>query len=415
MADLDVVIVGAGAAGVGAGLALQAAGKSFVIVEAAERIGGRAYTDKTSMPLPWDQGCHWLHCADVNPLVAHADRLGATYARQERDDGAYRYWLKGHWLGQDQLKIYGDAVDEAFEAVYEAARQGLDVPVSEVLPDPGPYGGAVRHILQLMASQDPELESASGYGDYEDTETNWPVVSGYGDLIERMARDLPIRTGVRVVSVAEEGGGVAIETTDGTLHASCAIVTVSTSVLNSGAIRFDSTEVQPVLEAAQHMPCGSYEKVCIGLERPLPGMEDTLFFTVEPQQGHPVNVQMLDWTDQMVICHLGGSIARDVGREGPESLRAFARERMVQAFGADITRDIFGMAPTGWQDNPLVQGAYSAVLPGYAQARRDVIGQHTGRIGFAGEAFALQWQATAHGAYQSGQDVAARIMKEELS
>jgi len=188
---MDVVVIGAGAAGVGAGLALQAAQKSFVIVEAAERVGGRAYTDKVSMDLPWDQGCHWLHSADVNPLVSWADRLGATYLRQERD-GAYQYWLKGNWLAPSEISVYGSAVDAAFDAVYAVAETGRDVPISEILPDPGPYGGAVRHILQLMASGDPENVSTSGYADYLDTDHDWPVVSGYGDLIERMARGLPV-------------------------------------------------------------------------------------------------------------------------------------------------------------------------------------------------------------------------------
>lgn len=414
MTQVDVVIVGAGAAGVGAGLALQAAGQSFVILEAADRVGGRAFTDKVSMALPWDHGCHWMHCADVNPLVAYADRLGATYVRQARD-GYYRYWLKGRWLDASELAVYGAAVDDAFDAVYRASRNGMDVPVSEILPDPGPYGGAVRHILQLMASQDPELESASAYGDYEDTETNWPVVSGYGDLIERMASGLPIRTGVTVTAVQESEHGVDVVTSAGSIQARAVIVTVSTSVLASGAIKVTGTDVQPVLDMAAQMPCGSYEKVCVGLRRALPGLEGALFASIEPEGGHPVNVQCLDWSDEMVICHLGGSVARDVGAEGPEGLRAFAMERLVQAFGGDIRDEVSAMTPTGWADNPLIQGAYSAVRPGYAQARRDLIGLHTGRVGFAGEAFALRWQATAHGAYQSGQDVAGRMIREELT
>jgi monoamine oxidase len=73
----DVVIVGAGAAGVGAGMELTKRGVPFVILEASDRVGGRAHTDKTSLPYAWDKGCHWLHCADVNPLVAEADRVGA--------------------------------------------------------------------------------------------------------------------------------------------------------------------------------------------------------------------------------------------------------------------------------------------------------------------------------------------------
>ena len=97
MADPAVVIIGAGAAGVGAGLELQAKGIPFIIVEAQDRIGGRAFTDKTSLGLTWDQGCHWMHCADVNPLVAWADRLGATYLKDRRDDW-FGVWRDGGWM-----------------------------------------------------------------------------------------------------------------------------------------------------------------------------------------------------------------------------------------------------------------------------------------------------------------------------
>ncbi|MFY9213038.1 MAG: NAD(P)/FAD-dependent oxidoreductase [Aestuariivita sp.] len=411
---LDVVIVGAGAAGVGAGLALQAAGKSFVILEAADRIGGRAFTDKATMELPWDQGCHWLHCADVNPLVPWADKVGTRYIRQTRRK-RFMYWLHDRWAGKDWVTASNQHIEEAFGAVYEAARADRDIPVSEVLPDAGAYGPGVRHLLQLMASEDPELESASGYGDYADTEVNWPVLSGYGDLIERMAQGLPIRTGVPVSAISEQPGGVRVETPEGPVEARSAIVTVSTNVLNSGAIRFSSPEVQPVLETVQHVPCGSYEKVAIGLRRPLPGLVETQFFSIEPAGASPINVQLLDWSDKMVIVHIGGGTAREAGRDGPDGLRAFVTERIKLAFGADIMDEVTATAPTGWQDNPFVQGAYSAVRPGFAQARRDLIGLHSGRIGFAGEMFSLHWQATAHGAYQTGQDVAARMIAHELS
>lgn len=413
MTDFDVVVVGAGAAGVGAGLALQAAGRSFVILEAADRIGGRAYTVQTTSGLAWDHGCHWLHCADVNPLVGWADKTGATYLKQNRE-GPYYYYLNDRWLDADMRAQYEASVDAAFNAVYDASQAGRDVPLSEVLPSYGPHDPSVRMIFQLMSSEDPELESASAYGDYADTEVNWPMVSGYGDLINRMSQGLPIRTGIPVSAISETPAGVQITTAEGTISARAAVVTVSTSVLNSGTIRFDSPEVVPVLETARHMPCGSYEKVVISLRRPLPGLDDALFVSIEPEGQTPMNLQILEWSDDMVIVHIAGSAAREAGRDGDDGMRQFVTERLKLAFGSSIMSDVDSMTPTGWQHNSLVQGAYSTVLPGYAQARRDLIGSHTGRIGFAGEAFALHWQATAHGAYQSGQDVAERMIREEL-
>ena len=65
---------------------------------------------------------------------------------------------------------------------------------------------------------------------------------------------------------------------------------------------------------------------------------------------------------------------------------------------------------TGWQANPWVRGAYSYVRPGLWQKRDAMIAADTGNILFAGEAFSRDWYSTAHGAFQSGQDVAARVV-----
>ncbi|MEI8178198.1 FAD-dependent oxidoreductase, partial [Aestuariivirga sp.] len=78
MSHYDVAVIGAGAAGLAAGLELQKAGKSFIVLEARDRIGGRAFTD-TSLGLPFDCGAHWLHAASRNPFTTIADRLGFAY------------------------------------------------------------------------------------------------------------------------------------------------------------------------------------------------------------------------------------------------------------------------------------------------------------------------------------------------
>jgi len=151
----DVVIVGAGAAGVGAGMELQKRGVSFVVLEATDRVGGRAYTDKTSLPYSWDQGCHWLHCANVNPLVEEADRVGAQYLTEERDDWN-AVWANGDWADQAGRADTMGIMEAAFEAVYKAGGNGRDVPIADVLPDPGEMAPIVRHWIQLMSSGDPE-------------------------------------------------------------------------------------------------------------------------------------------------------------------------------------------------------------------------------------------------------------------
>ena len=90
----DVVIVGAGAAGIAAARRLAGTGRSVLLVEALPRLGGRAWTARVS-GLPLDLGCGWLHSADRNPLVplavaqgAEVDQSAAAWGMQFRNLGA---------------------------------------------------------------------------------------------------------------------------------------------------------------------------------------------------------------------------------------------------------------------------------------------------------------------------------------
>ncbi len=408
MSNPDVVIVGAGFAGIGAGLELQARGVPFVILEASDRIGGRAYTDAESLPVAWDQGCHWLHCADVNPLVGWADRLGARYVQQQRADH-FHVWSGGAWVDAPVRAEARAALTAAFAAVYEAGQRGEDVPVAEVLPRAGRWAPAVRHILQLMASDDPERVSAVGYADYDDTEVNWPMKTGLGDLAGRMAAGLPVRLGTAVSGLDYRRDGVAVRTARGKIDARAAIVTVSTNVLLSGAIAL-AGPARELLDLVRDVPCGAYEKVAIALRQSPVEDAGTLFCMVDAGDGStPLDFQVAASESPMMIAHMGGSMARDLAADGEAAMTDFAVERLAAAFGSDVRKLIVSTAVTGWQENPFVRGAYSYARPGCAARRHEMIATDTGRIAFAGEAFAPRWQATAHGAYQSGRDAASRL------
>jgi len=86
--NVDVAIVGAGAAGLSAARTLIAAGKSVVILEAMSRIGGRAFTESEILGVPFDWGCAWIHSADRNPFFPLAKQWGLNLA--EHDDSVDR-------------------------------------------------------------------------------------------------------------------------------------------------------------------------------------------------------------------------------------------------------------------------------------------------------------------------------------
>ncbi|MCB2135921.1 MAG: FAD-dependent oxidoreductase [Rhodobacteraceae bacterium] len=411
MTEPDVVVVGAGAAGIGAGMALRAARIPFVILEAQNRIGGRAFTDRASLPGHWDQGCQWFHSADINPLVPWAELLGSEVERQDRTEKSL-VW-NGGWLDPSVVTTTRrKAIRAAFDAVYAAAAADRDQPIAEVLPDGGTYARFIRHILQLLGCDDPEAVSAKGYGQYLDTGVNWVVTSGLGDLFERMAAGLPIRTGVPVTALRERSGGVAVDTAGGTIRAKAAIVTASTGVLNAGAITFGPGPANDLLDHIADVPCGSYEKVAIALDQLPEGISDELFCWIDPGgDATAADFQIVGGAHPKLIAHVAGSVARDLMAAGEAAAVGYAIDSLRDAFGADISARVLGTAVTGWQSNPFFRGGYSYSRPGAADRRLAMIGAETGPIAFAGEAFSPRSQATAHGAWQSGQDVAARVIR----
>ena len=405
--QVDVVVIGAGAAGIGAGQALKAQGRSFVILEAADRVGGRAFTDRVSLPDPWDQGCHWFHCADVNPLVPWGERLGADFEREDRMDSGVM-WIKGGWLDDDTMTRGDTVFSQSFADVYSASRRGDDCALSDILPATGPWSAYIRYVARLMSSGDPADVSVSGYADYADTEVNYVVRSGLGDLIERMAAGLPIRLNTAVTAVEQRPGGVRVVTEAGVIEAKTVIVTVSTNVLAAGAIRLDAPDARPVMDRIADVPCGAYEKIAIALRRPPIDVGETQFCWIEPYEGQPLSFEFAPTRTPILIAHVGGSDARTLVAEGRQAMIDLAVERLVDAFGSAVRADVTHAEVTGWLKNPLIRGAYSHAKPGLAGRRREMIAAETGDVLFAGEAFSLKWEATAHGAWQSGQDAAKR-------
>ena len=88
----DVVVIGAGAAGLATAQALRTRGLQVAILEARGRIGGRAHTDHETFGVPYDRGCHWLHVAHLNPWVDYARQNGFTVYP---DAGARRLYVDG--------------------------------------------------------------------------------------------------------------------------------------------------------------------------------------------------------------------------------------------------------------------------------------------------------------------------------
>ena len=406
-----IIIIGAGAAGIGAGLRLKALNVPFIILEANDRIGGRAYTDSTSLSSKWDKGCSWFHCADINPLVDWADKLGTLYDKQDRSENAL-YWSESHWLDPTESTSVNLNISKRFQEIYVAAELGHDVSISDI-PINNSFEAAVsEELVKLMCSEETHFTSAVGYGDYNDTGVNWMVTSGYGDLISRMAADAPIRINTKVSEISYQKGGVRVETSSGQLDARAVIVTTSTNVLRSGQISLPAGPAQEILELVEDVPCGTYEKIAIEFEQyPFNPANNEAVWIQSYSDSNPIYFQISPQKKPMLIAHVAGEQARELVQTGSQGMADFAIQKLTSVFGSKINKTICGTATTSWQADPLIQGGYSYARIGAGHNRQKMIELDTGEIVFAGEAFSLPWYGTAHGAYQSGKDVASQLVR----
>jgi monoamine oxidase len=409
-ADPEVVVVGAGAAGIGAGLTLAHACVPFVILEAKDRIGGRAYSDTDSLGHLWDQGCHWFHSADRNVLRRLADRLGHGYASTARTPLVNRY-VGGRWITNP---FEGDYVWELLAAIPEASRNGEDLSASAVLDERHPWYPLIRHWTTLMYSVEPGEVSTLDAARYEDTHINLPVRDGYGALVAKLGAGLPIKTGVAVRTAATECGRVLIETEAGTLTAKAAVIAVPARVIQMQSLTIRPEIAPDLVQAYEDVPMGWYEKVGIGFDRVISDQIEIpyadIFDPVSPAT-RPLTFEIHPFGRPIAIAHMAGDLARDMAGAGEQAMISFAIDTLAKAYGGDIRRKVVRSAVTHWSADPYINGGYSCARPGRADARARFSDPVHDRLFLAGEYVHGSRMATAHGAYETGIAAATQAIR----
>ena len=128
--DVDVVIVGAGAAGIAAARRMSAAKKRFALIEASDHIGGRCITDTTTLGVPFDRGAHWIHMPDINPVAQLATKTGVdVYAAPP----GQKVRIGRRYAREAEMEDYLSALVRAKRAIDDASRKG-DGSCAQALP-----------------------------------------------------------------------------------------------------------------------------------------------------------------------------------------------------------------------------------------------------------------------------------------
>jgi len=268
--DLEVVVVGAGAAGIGAAMRLAAARVSFTVLEARNRVGGRAYTSADA-PFPLDLGCGWLHSADRNPWTQIAAEAGFTIDKTVPGWGTQSFDLEFSAEDQAGFALASRRFHERLEAI---GPNDPDCSAAELLEPDCRFNPLLDAVSSYVNGVELNLISVQDSNRYADTGVNWRVVEGYGTVIVTQAAGLPIRLNCPVTLIDHRGKRLAIETALGTVMADAVIVTVPTPLIAAQGIRF-RPELTDKVAAASVLPARPRRQACHrGRAYPIVSVED---------------------------------------------------------------------------------------------------------------------------------------------
>nr|HEV8008647.1 NAD(P)/FAD-dependent oxidoreductase [Bradyrhizobium sp.] len=410
--EVDVAIIGAGAAGLGAARALEHSGRSTVVLEARDRVGGRGHTVMASPEVTFDLGCGWLHSADRNSFVKVAEALNFAI------DATLPPWRErayGNAFPPAEREQFACAIDAFYDRLEQAAKQaalsGRDFAAEKCLEPGNRWNPMIDAISTYVNGCELDQVSVLDFDAYEDTNLNWRVRRGYGALMAAYGARLPVAFNCAVKLIDHSAKRLRIETSRGTIAAERAIVTVPTNLIAREAIRFHPALPRKV-DAAAGLPLGLADKVMLALDEPeaLPREGNLRGATMRTAMG---TFHLRPFGQPCIEGFFGGRFAQELEDAGAGAFAAHAIDEVVALLGGEFRRKLKPLAESRWAHDPFARGSYSHALPGHAKMRAVLAAPVDGRLFFAGEATSPNFFSTAHGARDSGERAAGEVLAEK--
>lgn len=413
LATSDVIVIGAGMAGLAAAHDLREQGLSVTVLEARDRIGGRTFTDASAIGSPFDAGAAWLHSAAQNPLTPIAEQLGFSVVLDDAPSLAF-----------DGVS---DPIEEghAFEAALEATRdrwsgageQGLDISLERAGIGSGKWDRtAAASLGPLSLGVEPSRGSTKDFATIMPEVGDKLVKEGLGSVVASFGHGLPIKLDTPVSQVSWGKDGVRVSAGGREYRGKKLLVTVPTGVLQANKIKFDPPLPSWKQEAISKIPMGDFDKIALAFDRNVfAGTPDTAHARTFADEDGSIEFVMRPFGQDAVIGLVGGDTARRLEAQGEEAAVSFALDRLEKMYGPQVRRSVIKSFVTHWSSDPWSLGAYTAALPGYQHMREKLKKPVDDTLFFAGEAMSQEWAECVPGAYLTGKEAAANIVSELAS
>jgi monoamine oxidase len=395
--DVEVVIVGAGAAGIAAARRLRDADVDCLLVEARQRLGGRAWTVVDDGGFGLDLGCGWLHSANRNPWVEVAQQQGAAIDKS-RPPWARRSPEVGFSLAEQEE--FQQAIGSFFTRLERVRDRQSDIAAAAYLDPHSRWNGLINALGGYITGAEWDRVSAIDFDRYEDTGVNWRVVKGYGALMSDCGAHLPAALDCVVRAIDHRGKRLRIDTAKGAIAADQVIVTVPSAHIAAEQLAF-SPALPEKTQAAQGLPLGLADKLFMALDRADEFGDDIRIFGHTDRAGTGA-YQFRPLGRPMIEAYFGGSFAADLEAGGDGAFFDFAVSELVGLFGGAFASRVKPIGLHRWGADPFSLGSYSYARPGFADCRLKLAAPVDDRLFFAGEACSVGDFSTAHGGWHTG-------------
>lgn len=428
----DVVVIGAGAAGLTAARKLSGAGRRVCVLEARQRAGGRIHTlHLPSLPLPIELGAEFIHgeARETFSIVEAA----ALIACELPDN---HWWIRnGKWR---RLSDFWESIDRITRPIASLER---DVSFNDFLRSRRNLPPRVRDLgrtfvenyhaahadrMSAMALRSADDEQDSGSGGNR----QFRIVSGYDALIEWLRAGLDperteLRLGTTVRQISWSDGEVTIDCVRGrqeqTVRAAAAIVTVPIGVwkaarVQEGSIRFDPP-LDEKMRAVAKLEVGHVVKIMFRFRERFwdePRRDEPLTFVHSSDRFVPTWWTSAPVRSPILTAWAGGHAADAMLSEGDEGMIDRALDSLARTFGQrrrTIDDLLAGSYTHNWQSDPFSRGAYSYAGVGGSGAHQTLSRPVRSTLFFAGEATNGRQTGTVAGAIESGANAAKQVLR----